>query len=258
LPASKEPILPELVLFQTIKAGLEVLREDWEQFSSDEEKSFIFRVLGNKNALQRYDMLAQAKTVFFRPVNPNESRYIDVSMGFDTDRIQKKLPTIHILIQSDNPKDDSLGIGYGNFDVIFGDEPEDDEAGTYNQVYSRRFNQQANILISGDNTNEKILIYYVLRALLISYIPYFNELGLENVYFSGGDVQINADVAGRLYMRSLNMGYDYDFTAPSLTINEFATKIFYRLIIKNDDAIKNPDPEPEEPDNPVEGDPEGG
>lgn len=240
MPASNSPIVPELVVFQTVKAALQVLRENWELYKNDEQRSFIYRCLGAFNGLQRYDMLQQAKAVFFRPINANEPRYVDVSMGFDTDRIQKKMPTVHIIMQNENPKDNSLGLGSGNFDPEFYEDaidPQDPESATigkYSPNNSRRFTQQLNLLISGDNSNEKILIYHVLKTIMISYIPYLNELGFENVEFSGGDVQINTEVAGNIYMRNLIMKHDYDLISPSLEEYEFARQIFFTITVLND------------------------
>jgi hypothetical protein len=232
MPKSNEPVIPELVMFQTIKSALHELRKDWTE--KPENKTFLYRCIGNYNSIQKYDFLTQAKSVFFRAQTPNEPRYLDVSMGFDSDRIQKKMPTIHIILQGENPKDDSLGLGIGNFEDDFYEGGED-EPDTYSVNNSRRFSQQINLLISGDNSNEKLLIYHVLKSILIAYVPYLQELGLENVSFSGSDVQINTGVAGNMYMRNLMIRYDYDLKIPSLMEDEFITKIFYGITIKQND-----------------------
>jgi hypothetical protein len=249
LPVSNSIVIPELVIFQTIKASLDVLREDYALNSADASKSFLMRCIGAYNSLQNYDTQEQAKAVFIRAKNANEPRYVDVSMGFDSDRIGKKNPHIHILLQNDSPKDDSLGIGEGNVDPYF-----DDEESTYLKSKVRRFTQQVNLLISGDNSNEKYLVYHVLKTVLIQFIPYMNALGLENVSFRGGDVSINTQVAGNVYMRSLTLNFDYDLVSPNIDQDDFINKIYLAI-----DAIYNeqeteiysnypPEPEPESGD----------
>lgn len=229
MPASNNIVIPEAVVFQTIKAALFTIRKDYVDNVADVSKSFLMRCIGQNNAIQNYDIANQAKAIFTVPRNPNEPRFVDVSMGFDNDRIGKKMPHIHILLQNDSPKDDSIGTGKGNYEPEF-----DDESGTYIDKKVRRFTQQINLLISGDNSNEKYVIYHVLKSVLIEYIPYFSGLGFDNVSFRGGDVSINTQVAGNIYMRSLTMNFDYDLVVPEIQENSIARQIYLAI-----DAIEN-------------------
>lgn len=231
MPASNNITIPEATVFQTVKAALHTLRNDYEEKIATPELTFLYRSIGVNNAIQGYNMFEQAKSVFLRPKNPNEPRFLDVSMGWDSDRVDKKMPHIHIIMQNDSPKDDSLGLGSGNFPPEF-----DDDNGTYSDFKVRRFNQQVNLLITGDNSNEKYLIYHVLKSILIQFIPYFEELGLQNVAFNGGDVQMRNDIAGLIYMRTLSIRYDYNLKSPSLDLNEFSRQIYLAIDKLNDDG----------------------
>lgn len=224
MPASSNKvIIPEAVIFQTVKAALITLREDYLANAADTTKSFLYRCIGTSNSIQRYDMLEQAISVFITPKNPNEPRFVDVSMGFDSDRIGKKMPTIHVIMQNESPKNDSMGIGSGNIEPEFS-EVEDEYSYIDSKV--RRFSQQVNLLISGDNSNEKILIYHVLKSMLIQYIPYFEVLGFDNLAINGGEVSLNTQVAGNIYLRSLSLNFEYNLISPNIDSEDFGTKIY--------------------------------
>lgn len=233
MPQSNDITIPELVVFQTIKAALFTLREDYQQNIADITKSFLYKCLGVSNILQGYNYITQSLAVFITPKNANEPRYLDVSMGMDTDRIGKKMPHIHVILQNDSPKDDSLGLGSGNREPIF-----DDVSGIYEMSKVRRFNQQINLLISGDNSNEKSLIYHVLKSLLIEYIPYLNELGFDNVSLSGGDITMRNESSSIIYMRSLSLRFDYEHEVPRFDGTEFARKIYLAIDNINQDDTR--------------------
>lgn len=227
-------VMPEIVIFNTIKIALDFLRKDYaERLVEGKEQESILYLMLEDNQLQRYNMFEQALSVFISPQNANEPRFLDVSMGYDSDRIAKKVPHIHIVLNSDSPKDGSLGLGSGNIYPVFGGS--DDVSGEYREYHELSFTQQANLIISGDNPNEKVLIWHIIRSLLISFIPHFTAHGFRNISFNGGDIQINTEVTGKMFLRNLTMSYDYSLAVPDLELSEYLNEIYYVLKIAKDE-----------------------
>lgn len=230
-------VVPEVLIFNVIKNALFYLRQDYATnlAASTETNSLLYRII-EANKIQRYVLFDQAKSIFITPENANEPKYLDISMGYDTDRIAKKNPTIHLIVQSDSPKNNMLGLGSGANDPDFYSPETVDGTGLYREYHKKGFAAQVNLIISGENSNEKIMIYHILRSLLISYIPYFENQGLFNIEFNGGDIQINTGVAGNIFMRNLTMSFDYYVDVPHVEDKEYISKIFYELRLVNEDG----------------------
>jgi hypothetical protein len=220
-------IVPEIAIFDSIKKILAFIRNDFKS-KPNEQDTLLYKMVQD-NTLQRYNLFNEAKTVFLEAKNHNEPRFLDVNMGYNFDRINKNNPTIHILMQGDSPRDNSMGYGLGNNPIDY-----NDQEGTYQEYYERHFDQRLNLMVSSDNVNEKILIFYILRSMLISLIPYLNGIGLHNVSFSGADIVLNSGPAGNITMRNLSMSFDYDVVSPSLIEEEFVRDLFFQLTIKQD------------------------
>lgn len=221
-------VFPEVAIFNAIKNILHVLREDYVE-AVDKDRSLLNLIIG-VNKLQRYVMLTQAVEVFTKPINKNEPRYLDVYMGFDRAQIQKRMPSINILLQDDTLKDNSLGLGEGNVDYI-----KYEEEDKVREFHERSYTSQINLMIISDNSNECILIYRVLKSILTSYIPYMeNVFGFRNINMSGADIQLNTQVPGNMFFRNLSIRFDYSTNTPKLDESDLINKIFYTINVEKD------------------------
>lgn len=89
--------------------------------------------------------------------------------------------------------------------------------GSHTPVFTRRFQSTYNIVITSDNSNEVVLIYHTMRALLIGLIPSINLAGLQNLAFGGQDVQLYSGLAPKnMYVRAITVTLQYETSAPSI------------------------------------------
>lgn len=222
-----EIIVPEIIIFNTLKNILSFIREDFKA-NTDSEKTFLFRILGNLN-LQRYGYFEQAKQVFVSETdNP---RHLDVNMFFNSNRAA--IPTLHLMLSSEKKGGDGIGIDQGFRDPEF-----DDVTETYRHIYNRRFDTQYNIVITSDNSNETMLIYNVLRAILIPIFDHFNQTGIENIRLGGEDIRLDPHlVPPSIFIRSINMMFSYGVSVPQiLDIDQIAQLIFTGTINLKEDG----------------------
>jgi hypothetical protein len=210
---------------------LNYLRTDYDD-QEDKAKSFLMKLLKGK-VIERYDLQTQAIEVFIDN-NPENPRFLEVNLMFNMER--EGLPTIHLTLPSEQTQTGGNGIGVdqGYQDVIVEDTEYDENGnmifqGKITEVYTRRFQSTYNIVITSDNSNEVILIYHTLRALLISLIPSMSLAGLENVALGGQDVQLNSGLAPKnMYVRSITLTLQYETSSPSI----FPQLIFNDLTAK--------------------------
>lgn len=211
--------IPEFILFDIVEKAIQYIRTDYAA-QTDKDKSFLNQVLYG-NGIQRYDLTTQAKQVFIDNDLANQ-RYLEVNLMFNMKR--EGLPTIHITLPSEQTQTGGNGLGTdeGYADYIFEDTKYDNDGamtkqGSSTPVYTRRYQSTYNIVITSDNSNEVILIYHTLRALLISLIPSMHVAGLENVAFGGQDVQLYQGLASKnMYVRAIAVSLQYETSSPSI------------------------------------------
>lgn len=213
-------LVPEVEIFNTIKKILKYIHTDFEG-RGDEQDSLLYKILGT-NKLQRYDFFKQAKEVFLK--KSDDPRFLDVNMFFNLERAS--IPTIHITLPAEQPSKDGMGIdeGYKSNEVVksLGSDVADSQV----PVYTRRFATQYNIVITSDNSNEVVLIYHVLRAILIPTINHFEVLGLENIKINGRDIQnMNTIVPPHIFMRNIGLSLEYEVSVNSFFDETIITKI---------------------------------
>jgi hypothetical protein len=212
-------LIPEVVLFDILNKALDYLRNDYAN-QTDKSKSFLMRVLENK-ILERYNFQTQAIQVFIDNDLGNQ-RYLETNLMFNMER--EGLPTIHLTLPSEQTQTGGNGIGSdeGYMDSIIVESTYNGDGslntqGNITAVFTRRFQSTYNIVITSDNSNEVILIYHTLRALLIALIPSISLAGLENVAFGGQDVQLNSSLAPKnMYVRAITVTLQYETSAPSI------------------------------------------
>lgn len=217
-------LIPEIELHITLKAILELIRDDFSN-QSNEQDTILYKLLGT-NKLQRYSLFEQAKTVFL--AKETDPRFLDVQMFFNLKRAS--IPTIHITLPSEQSGQNGIGIdeGFAGIDTIgMG------ESMTTSPNYTRRFDTTYNLIITSDNTNEVILLYHMIRAILIPTFDHLNQIGLENCKLGGRDIQTNNTlVPEHIFMRGISLSFSYDVIAHSLFRRDVIQKIIVDYIMK--------------------------
>jgi len=219
-------LFPEVKLYTLLENLLSLLREDYLTCigESREEESFIFRLL-NGVKVKNYDFYDNAKAFLIK--NQVESpRYFEIRQGFD--RTRANIPTAHIMMGADNKSEaDSLGFGLGDEGVIY---LEDDNV----QFQStRNYNCRLNIVCSSDIYNETLIVYYVLRALIQTFILSFENIGLQNLKISGQDIVPHDEIfASGVYLKNIYLDCFYQETIPTFKIFKSPTGIRFEGSVK--------------------------
>ncbi len=201
-------IIPDIIILDAYKAVIAFLRRDLSE-KENEEDTILYKILGS-NFLQRYGLFEQAKAIFNDDVdNP---RKIDINMFFNMSRLG--LPTVHIMMHSESPESDGIGIDEGYNDSIY--IPNEDESGNITsydvqKVLNRGFRSTYNVVFTSENTNEVLTMFHVFRALSIPLIDHLEVSGLKNISISVEELTPITDIVPQhVFMRSLAISFIYD------------------------------------------------
>lgn len=217
-------IIPEIILLESYKKALSYIRNDYKNNLEDPTQSYLGLLLGNSSAIQRYNLLEQAKALFI--TTEDDPRNLDVNLFFNAKRAS--IPTIHITNPAESPIHDSLSIGEGIQDTLF-----DNDNKEYKKVFNRRFVSKYSIVITTDNTNEVILLYKVLQSITISMIEHLQLAGLENIKMSGGEINLKSDLIPiNIFIKTIGLSFECDIPAIQLSVNEFGGNDFKPVITK--------------------------
>lgn len=210
--------IPEITFLNILNGAFDFIRKDFA--NEDEEDTFLKRLF-EELSLQRYSYFDESKHIFIENEKETDPKFIQANIGWNLERINKRNPTVHILLKSDNPKDDSLGLGNGNI------EPHQFDNGNTEEFHQRTYRQTCQFMITSDNTNDTIMLYYLIRSLLTAFIIDMGCQGIRNVSFSGSDLQMNQEIADKINIRNLDLSFDYEFNTPSMIRKELFTEICF-------------------------------
>jgi len=210
---------PNSILFNTLNSLLIYLKEDWIN-QSDKEKSFLYQILKEIPETGDYNFYEQAETVIVGKGKKDTPRELQIRKAFDPSRLQT--PTIHIKLNSDNQAGNGIGHDQGYKEPEF-----EEERGEYRNTFTKRFKSSYSLLITSQNEAEVDLIYTFIRGFMLSAIDYYHILGLENMMFSGQDLNQSLDTADRYFIRTLTVSFEYEITTPSIFREKIINNIFF-------------------------------
>ena len=216
-------LLPEVEIKKIIDGILAYIRKDTidnqnipdnpltpDEDESDPPKewqSLLYRLLEGVE-VEKFDFFKEAQKFFLR--DQRDSRYLETRLFFDVSRAH--LPTIHITLPRDENGDNGLGVDEGY------ESPEEfDEKSII--TYTRAFKCTYKLVITSDNIIEVIMLYHLLRSFLIGFTDVFSHKGIQNISFSGEEIQANTDLLPQgVFMRAINLNFFYE--VKSLSVNE--------------------------------------
>lgn len=206
-------VIPEVILVNIVDALLEHVKHDFEDNTLTPEKSLLYRYFnGIVNGKRNY--YTEAVSLFTRDVD--HPRRIETRMAFDAER--SKIPTIHITIPSDQPGQNTLGVGESD---SFSDDGVD-----YSVDYERRFDCQYQVVCTSDNHEEVMLMTNLLKAGLISIFDTLSLSGLENARISTQELKANPDlVPNHIFMRAVGVAFSYDMKVPRWWSEKLITQL---------------------------------
>jgi hypothetical protein len=118
------------------------------------------------------------------------------------------LPTFHIVMPSESPKNAGIGDNRGYTEPIL-DVTNSVKFDTVTQDSSVVYT----IIITSDNVNECLILYNFLKAAFLGFKLQLELSGFQNVRSGGTDLNISEDlIPVHIYHRSFNLSFDYDYT----------------------------------------------
>lgn len=216
--------VPEFLIFDTLKNILKYIKDDYTE-AVNKNDSFLLQIIHDLG-LQRYKYDKQAIAVFVK--ESDDPRALTVEMMLNMKKIGP--PTIHVTVPSDSNAQNAIGGSQNSFqDIVYYEGTKE-----YRNTFSRRLRTTLSLVITSDNSNEVVLIYHIVRALLISLQNHLALLGLENLTFGGQDLSLMSDkIPPNMYFRALNLGIEYQTSSLDLS------KQRYFIDILADGALKD-------------------
>lgn len=208
--------VPEFIIHKALVNALKFVKDDYDSVV-DKTESFLF-LLTSGVVMQRYDFWEQAQEVFLKRTGDTRELLVDLMFNMQRDGA----PTIHIVTPGESPGQNGIGNDEGyQIEIV------DTVNKEYRNVYTRRYKATYDVVITGDNSNEVIMIYHIVRALLTSLTVHLSLSGLENLSFSGQDLAPYVDLAPKnMYVRALRLGLEYETS----TVPFQKSKIYTNMI----------------------------
>lgn len=198
--------IPEIQLKKILDALLEKVKTDYNSAGVDKSQTVLYKIFGTLE-YGKYNLYENAVKIFVPSVDdPNA---IDTRLMYDRDRAN--MPTIHITIPAEQGGvSDGIGVdsGYNN-NIGIGETPT-----TMSESYNRTYGSKFNLVITGRNTFEVLVIFYVLKILLYNNIESLDYNGFRNAKIYGQDLKINDMVSPNLYARILVLDSFFELEIP--------------------------------------------
>lgn len=222
---TKLPLIrvPEFIIHDSLSKALDFIRKDYTA-QANKSNSYLYKLL-ETGGFQKYKNFEQAEQVFI--VDETHPRYLDIDLMFNMDR--DGAPTIHITMPSESPGQNAIGNEEGYQEPLWDDPSNNIVNKTYSSVFTRRYKATYDIVITSDNNNEVLLIYHVLKALLVALTGHLHLSGLENISFSGQDLQPYAELTPKnIFLRAIRLGVEYESSTLSFEKFQYALDIIFK------------------------------
>lgn len=194
---------PDLTLKLILDSILQKIKDDYVN-STDKNESFLGR-LYNGLVIGNYNVLNNAVKVFnWSKDDPNK---IDTRLMFDRERAN--IPTIHVNIPSETPYGDGIGMDEGFQSVT-----ENEDGETLTEYFTRSYNARFELLVTGANDFEVVVIHNTLKIALINNVISLEANGFSNVKIYGNDLMINTQLTPTVFMRVIYLDCNFDLNVP--------------------------------------------
>lgn len=225
-------LLPEVVLYNTLKAIVRLLREDLKENATEDEKTILYKILGIDEEgepikMNLYNYFVQAKKMILTPQN--------LSVNFGYNQEVAKIISLHILLPSEQGEA-TIGEdeGYIEEEIIEGDEK------VVTQPYfTQTYNCTYQIMITSNNSSEVNVVYNILKSMLLMLVPNLELMGIRIPTLSGNDIMMQDDLTPiPIFHKVLNLTFKYEHNVPQLLRMEVAKKFHFQMrVIDYNDNI---------------------
>ncbi len=200
---------PEVTIKVVLDSILNLIRNDYIN-SAIKTESFLGKLHGGL-IVGNFNFLDNAVKIF--NWTKDDPKKIDTRLMYDKERAN--IPTIHVIIPSETPHADGIGMDEGYQEVT-----ENEDGTSLTEYLARGYNQKYELYITAANEFEVVLILNTLKAALISNIPSLRANGFSNAKIYASDLKINESKTPIVFLRSLILEAYFEFIVPKFeTIN---------------------------------------
>ena len=231
-------IVPEIIIFNTVNQFLDLITADFNANLSTPNCSLLYKMFykddnGDVMITEDYSYLEQAQSIILR--TDESPRKVSINIGYNVDKAAA--PTIHILLPAqNNGKFETLGQGETDVyqDTNCSTTLFRDKKTTHNATY--------NLMITSENVNEVLILYYLLLDMFVVLNDHFGLSGLLDLKAMGQDVTVQSDlVPQNIYHRNLAINFDYETVSTFLANATVVGGIKFNLCNDiGDENLSNP------------------
>lgn len=214
--------IPENIIYDSLDAILEIVKNDLENTSIPENKKILFEMLavnerGERNVLNSMDYYNEAKRIFLKKPN----------LYFGYNQESSDMPAIHVIMASDSGKSPTPHVGEGTQEDIINMTDRTDS-----RVFTFLYGAQFNILITSENWSEVVLIYHTIKSLLLQLTEHFELSGLQNMTVSGQDITMQMDyMPVNIFHRIIALNFGYMTNVKSLQFEKLIKGVKLKQIL---------------------------
>lgn len=198
-------IIPENILYNALESVIKYVRKDLEEYSKDEKKSMLYRLLGENIdgkplSMNRWNFFKQAKKIFLDKNN------LSVNFGYNFE--VAKIISLHIILPSEQAAESAIGQdeGYG-----------EDELEPSTAYFTQNFTSNYQVMITSNNSSEVMTVYHILKSLLLMIVPHLEIMGLRLNKFSGNDIMFRDEMMPNgIFHKVLNITFNYELKVPQI------------------------------------------
>lgn len=229
-------VIPDIIILDTVNKCLQILRDDYNSniANGTEDRSLLY-ILFNALTLGRYDFYENIKSLII--TTPENPRHIFATESYDQN--VNKTPHIYVTLPSESTKNNSMGIGEGDYDEIVYDNPSP-EQDQYRKQYNRRYFCTYLVVIIAENRNESLVLYHLIKNMMVTCTNHFHMEGIQNLTIGGQDLKMDTSTIDRIFKKGITLNFEYEQQVPDIFIKGIYNKLL--LYWKPEGAITRQGP----------------
>lgn len=219
-------LLPEVVIYKTLKSIVKLLRDDL--LKNRDDGTILYRLLGVDQddkplVMNLYNFFEQAKKIILTTENLN------VNFGYNQETA--KQISLHIILPSEHGKS-SVGEDEGYLDIE--EFNSSGERESVREQFTNTFECTYQIMITGYNQTEVNLIYHILKSMLLTLNEHLELMGLRLPSISGNDIVMQDDlVPVPIFHKVINLSFMYELTVPKILKNDISKAFWNNVNVCN-------------------------
>ncbi len=221
-------VLPDLILVNTINRILTILRNDFNnhQLAGTPTRSILWLLFGGLE-LGRYN--AYQNIVAAIVTTDQDPNVIRCKLSYEKNDTSEA-SQIYVTLPSESNKNNTLGLGQGNQDPLEIPGTPD----TYKKQYNYRFLTTYQVMVTGPNRNEVMVLYHLIKTMLVATIEHMSHYGLSNMKIGGQDIRYQG-IPDTFFMKAITLNFEYEQVIPEIDIQNVYRTL--RLFWREDQAI---------------------